>query len=84
MNIVILVCLIEVFSICIKHFLPRYAKLIPVGDTIITFIFSLITGTDMFTAITAEGISLGAYDLIYGIYKLITGKDNKQVEEKSE
>ena len=83
MNIVILVCLIEVFSICIKHFLPKYAKLIPVGDTIITFIFSLITGTDMFTAITAEGISLGAYDLIYGIYKLITGKDNKQeIEQK--
>lgn len=83
MNIVILVAIIEIFSICIKHFLPKYAKLIPVGDTIITFVFSLITGTDMFTAITAEGISLGAYDLIYGLYRIIIGKDNKkEIEQK--
>ena len=84
MNIAILVALIEIFSICIKQFLPKYAKLIPVGDTIITLIFSLITGMDMFTAVTAEGISLGAYDLIYGIYKLITGKDKKEIEAKNE
>ena len=84
MNIAILVAIIEIFSILIKHFLPKYAKLIPVGDTIITLAFSLITGTDMFTAITAEGISLGAYDLIYGIYKLITGKDKNKLEEKKE
>lgn len=85
MNIAILVAVIEIISILIKQFLPKYTKLIPVANTAIALGASLFFKMDYMTALCTEGISMAAYDLVYGIYKLITGKDNKdEIEEKGE
>lgn len=81
MNIAILVAAIEVVAILIKRFLPKYTKLIPVANTAIALGASLIFKMDYMTALCTEGVSMAAYDLVYGIYKLITNKEEKEKSE---
>lgn len=79
MNIAIILVIVEVISLVVKKFWPEWAKILPLVNTAIGVIASLIMKTDVLVGLAAAGISCAGYDLIHGFFK----KD-KAVEDKSE
>lgn len=69
MNIVIILALVEIISVVVKHCWPDYAKLLPVVNTAIGVIASLIMKTDVLTGLATAGLSCAGYDLIHGFMK---------------
>lgn len=69
MNIAIILCVIEVISILVKKFKPEWAKLLPVVNTAIGVVASLILKTDVLVGLATAGISCAGYDLIHGFFK---------------
>ena len=69
MNIAIILVLIEVLSIVIKKFWPDYAVYLPLANTAIGVIASIIFKTDILVGLATAGISMAGYDLIHGLFK---------------
>lgn len=78
MNIAIIIGLVELLSIIVKKFKPEWAKFLPLANTAIGVICSLIMKTDILTGLATAGLSCAGYDLIHGLFP------KKEVEEKSE
>ena len=87
MNIqtIILIAIIEVFSICVKKFWDKGTKFIPLFNTAVTFIFSLVFKMDLFSAIATLGFTTLGWDAAYGLYKAIRDAyQTKKLEAKNE
>ena len=80
--IAITVVVVELASLAIKKWLPKFAEYIPVVNTIIGAVASLICKQDILTGLITAGVTCGAYDLIKPIIDALIG--NKQIEAKNE
>ena len=69
MNIAIILVVIEVLSILVKKFKPEWAKFLPLANTAIGVVASLILKTDVLVGLATAGISCAGYDLIHGLFK---------------
>lgn len=87
MNITIvaaIVAIIEITSIVVKNFIPKLTKWLPLANSVIGIVASLITGTDVLVGLSTAGISCMGYDFFHSLWKMIKGEDNKQIEAKNE
>lgn len=69
MNIVIILCAVEIISILVKKFKPEWAKLLPLVNTAIGVVASLIMKTDVLAGLATAGLSCAGYDVIHGFFK---------------
>lgn len=84
MNIAIIVAIIEIISIAVKAFIPKLAKWLPLANSVIGIVVSLITGTDVLVGLATAGVTVMGYDFFHGLWKMIKGEGNKQIEAKNE
>lgn len=84
MNIALIVAIIEIISIAVKAFIPKFAKWLPLVNSVLGVGMSLILGVDVLTGLATAGVSCMGYDFFHALYRMIKGEDNKKVEEKSE
>ena len=87
MNITVIaaiVAVIEIVSIVVKNFFPKFTKWLPLANGVIGIVASLITGTDVLAGLATSGITIMSYDFFHQLYKMIKGEDNKKLEEKHE
>ena len=82
MNIAIIVGIIEIISIAVKAFIPKFAKWLPLVNSVIGIGVSLITGTDVLVGLATAGVTVMGYDFFHALYKMIKGEDNTKIEEK--
>ena len=73
MNIIIILAIVEIISILIKRFKPEWAKLLPIVNTAIGVVASLIMKTDVLQGLATAGLSCAGYDVIHSFFK----KDDK-------
>lgn len=86
MNITVIaaiVAVVEIISIVVKNFIPKLTKWLPLANSVIGIVASLITGTDVLVGLSTAGISCMGYDFFHGLWKMIRGEDNKKLEEKN-
>lgn len=84
MNIAIIVAIIEIISIAVKAFIPKFTKWLPLVNSVLGIAMSLILGVDVLTGLATAGVSCMGYDFFHALYKMIKGEDNKQIEAKNE
>lgn len=75
MNIVIILCAVEIISILVKRFKPEWAKLLPLVNTAIGVVASLIMKTDVLAGLATAGLSCAGYDAAKGLLELFKKKD---------
>jgi hypothetical protein len=69
MNIAIILVIVEIISLLVKKFKPGWAKFLPVVNTAIGVVASLIMKTDVLVGLATAGISCAGYDFIHGFFK---------------
>ena len=84
MNIAIIVAIIEIISIAVKAFLPKFTKWLPLVNSVLGIGMSLILGVDVLTGLATAGVSCMSYDFFHALYRMIKGEDTKQIEAKNE
>lgn len=68
-KIAIIVAIIEIISVLVKHFWPNFATYLPLINTAIGIIASLLLKTDVLVGLVTAGISIAGYDFIHGMLK---------------
>ena len=81
MNIALIVAIIEIISILVKKFWPNGAKFLPLVNSVIGVVGSLITGTDWLAGLATAGITCMGYDFFHELYDLFK---TKKLEAKKE